>query len=91
MAAIEPPFPARNPREKRGRPASIPADVAAATRGAGRQLGLTCYGCDFVRGPGGWSLVDTNAFPGYKGAHGAPEALVAEIGRVADGRALEMP
>ncbi|MDP9485286.1 MAG: hypothetical protein M3Q49_05755 [Actinomycetota bacterium] len=89
MAAIERPFPARGLQEKLGRPADVPEEVAAAAREAGRLLGLTCYGCDFVRGPEGWSLVDTNAFPGYKGLEGAPEALAAEIERAAEERAME--
>jgi ribosomal protein S6--L-glutamate ligase len=83
MAAIERPFPAESLSAKLGRPARVPDEVAAATREAGRLLGLTCFGCDFVDGPGGWTLVDVNAFPGYKGAQGAPEALVAEISRAA--------
>jgi hypothetical protein len=36
-----------------------------------------------VKGPDGWVLVDVNAFPGYKGAIGSPEALTAEISRFA--------
>ena len=82
-AAIERPFPAESFREKLGRPADIPEDVADASREAGRLLGLACYGCDFVRGPEGWALVDVNAFPGYKGVEGAPEALEAEISHAA--------
>jgi ribosomal protein S6--L-glutamate ligase len=81
MTAIDRPFPAESLQDKLGRPAGIPEEVAAATREAGRLLGLTCFGCDFVEGPDGWTLVDVNAFPGYKGAEGAPEALVAEISR----------
>jgi ribosomal protein S6--L-glutamate ligase len=84
MAAIKRPFPAESLSAKLGRPACVPEDVAAATREAGRLLGLTCFGCDFVEGPGGWTLVDVNAFPGYKGVEGAPEALVAEISRMAE-------
>jgi len=83
MAAIERPFPATSLEEKLGRPADVPEEVAEATREAGRLLGLTCYGCDFVRGPDGWVMVDVNAFPGYKGAEEAPAALVAEVSRAA--------
>jgi ribosomal protein S6--L-glutamate ligase len=84
MAAIERPFPATSLEEKLGRPADVPEEVAEATREAGRLLGLTCYGCDFVRGPDGWVMVDVNAFPGYKGVDGAAEALVEEISRAAE-------
>jgi ribosomal protein S6--L-glutamate ligase len=79
MAAINRPFPATTLSAKRGHPVVLPDPAAAAAREAGRLLGLRCYGCDFVSGPHGWTLVDVNAFPGYKGAAEAPEALAAEI------------
>ena len=79
MAAIERPFPAASYADKHGRPSSLLPGVAEVAREAGRLLGLDCFGCDFVKGPDGWTLVDVNAFPGYKGAVGAPEALAAEI------------
>jgi ribosomal protein S6--L-glutamate ligase len=66
---------------KLGRPAELPTEVADATRHVGALLGLSCFGVDFVRGPDGWVMVDVNAFPGYKGAPGAVEALVDEIAR----------
>lgn len=81
MTAIERPFPARTFAEKLGRPTALPADVAQTSRQTGALLGLSCYGIDYVRGADGWALVDVNAFPGYKGADGAPEALVTEIVR----------
>lgn len=81
LTAIERPFPARTLTAKLGHPVDLPSEVAEATRKAGALLGLTCFGADFVRGADGWALVDVNAFPGYKGAAGAPEALVAEIVR----------
>jgi ribosomal protein S6--L-glutamate ligase len=83
MAATERPFPAASYTDKLGRPVSLPSSVAEVAREAGRLLRLDCFGCDFVRGPDGWTLVDVNAFPGYKGAIGAPEALTAEISRFA--------
>jgi ribosomal protein S6--L-glutamate ligase len=81
LTAIERPFPARSLAEKLGRAAELPAEVADATRRVGQLLGLTCFGVDFVQGSGGWVMVDVNAFPGYKGAEGVIEALVAEIAR----------
>ena len=84
MAAIERPFPATTLEAKLGRPVRVPPDAAAVAREAGCILGLTCFGCDFVGGRDGWTLVDVNAFPGYKGASGAPEALAAEISRIAE-------
>jgi ribosomal protein S6--L-glutamate ligase len=79
MVATERPFPAASYADKLGRSSPLPPGVAEVTREAGRLLGLGCFGCDFVKGPDGWTLVDVNAFPGYKGAVGAPEALAAEI------------
>jgi ribosomal protein S6--L-glutamate ligase len=83
MTATERPFPAASYADKLGRPAPLPSSVAEVAREAGRLLGLDCFGCDFVKGPDGWVLVDVNAFPGYKGAIGAAEALAAEISRFA--------
>ncbi|MGH2543631.1 MAG: ATP-grasp domain-containing protein [Ardenticatenaceae bacterium] len=85
LAAIERPFPATTYEAKRGRPVQAPPEVVEVARAVSRYLGLTCFGCDFVRAPDGWKLVDVNAFPGYKGAHGAAEAIAAEIARVARG------
>jgi ribosomal protein S6--L-glutamate ligase len=79
MAATERPFPAASYADKHGRPSHLLPGVAEVAREAGWLLGLDCFGCDFVKGPDGWTLVDVNAFPGYKGAVGAPEALAAEI------------
>jgi ribosomal protein S6--L-glutamate ligase len=83
LAAIERPFPARTLAEKRGRPLPVPAEAAEVARAAGELLGLTCFGCDFVRTADSWRLVDVNAFPGYKGAAGAPAALAAAVARAA--------
>ena len=83
MAAIERPFPAHTLEQKRGRAVALPAAVREATARAGRLLGLSAYGCDWVFGEGGWSLVDVNAFPGFKGADGAGVALADTIMGVA--------
>lgn len=83
MTAIERPFPARTLEAKKGQPVPLPDDVADVAATVGRLLGLTCYGCDFIAAADGWMLVDVNAFPGYKGAVAAPEAIAAEVTRVA--------
>lgn len=83
MGAIERRFPAASYAAKLGRPSRIPAGLSDVVREAGRRLGLSCFGCDFVKGPDGWTLVDVNAFPGYKGAEEAPPALATEIIRAA--------
>jgi len=78
-AAIQRPFPATSLIAKRGRSVPLPCEVADICAQVGEQLGLLCYGCDFVAGPDGWTLVDVNAFPGYKGAEGAATALADAI------------
>jgi ribosomal protein S6--L-glutamate ligase len=84
VAAVERPFPATTLETKLGRPVPVPGDAAEVARKVGRLIGLTCFGCDFVEGPDGWTLVDVNAFPGYKGAAEAPVALAAAISRAAE-------
>lgn len=92
LAAIKRPFPAETLAEKRGRPATPPPAVDEIAREVGRLLGLSCYGCDFIRSADGWVLVDVNAFPGYKGLDAAPQAVAAEIERVvADGTSRPSP
>ena len=85
LTAIERPFPASTLAAKQGRPVPVPDGVADVARAAGRLLDLTCFGCDFVAGPDGWTLVDVNAFPGYKGAPAAVAAIAGEIARAAAG------
>ena len=79
MGAIERPFPATTLEEKRGSPVAIPPGVAEIVRSAGTTLGLDCYGCDLVDGPAGWTVVDVNAFPGYKGVDEAAAAISAVV------------
>lgn len=81
LAGVERRFPARTLAEKRGRAVDVPDDIATAVRRVGALLGLSCYGCDVVRGEAGWWIVDVNAFPGYKGRDDAPEAIAGEIER----------
>jgi len=86
MTAIERPFPARTLEAKQGHPVPLPDDVAQVTATVGHHLGLTCYGCDFIAAPDGWMLVDVNAFPGYKGAAAASEAIAAAVAGIAPRR-----
>ena len=52
----------------------------------GRLLGLSVYGVDIILAPGGPTIVDVNAFPGFRGVPGACEALVAMVERLAPGK-----
>ena len=81
LGGVERQFPARTLEEKRGRAVDVPDEIANAVRRAGALLGLSCYGCDVVRGEAGWWIVDVNAFPGYKGRDDAPAAIANAIER----------
>jgi ribosomal protein S6--L-glutamate ligase len=75
MWAIARTFPARTLAEKFGTPVPVRADVGAAALAAGQALGLELYGVDFLETAGSFFAVDVNAFPGYKGAPEATQAL----------------
>ena len=83
MAAIERPFPATSYVAKLGRSVPVPAEAGRVARRAADLLGLECCGCDFVAGPDGWTLVDVNAFPGYKGVPAAGPLARVIASRVA--------
>ncbi len=53
-----------------------PAWVAATLR-VGREFDLSLYGVDLLATPHGPSIVDVNAFPGYRGVPDAAAALAA--------------
>lgn len=73
--AVSRPFPAHTLQEKMGTPVDLASDVRAAALTCGQALGLELYGVDFLAAEGRFYVVDVNAFPGYKGAAGAPQAL----------------
>ncbi|MGP3683802.1 ATP-grasp domain-containing protein [Streptomyces sp. IBSNAI002] len=67
-------------------PSELPAGWAALVRATGEAFGLDVYGVDIIDAGGGEPLiVDVNAFPGFRGQPGAPEALAAMALRRADG------
>jgi ribosomal protein S6--L-glutamate ligase len=73
------PFPARTPEEKLGQAIEPPASIATAALECGRALGLEIFGVDFLVSDGMFFVVDLNAFPGFKGASGAPEAIANHL------------
>lgn len=79
VGGLERCYPAETLEQKRGRRVGLSLDVIAATRRVGAVLGLSLYGCDFVRGADGWQLVDVNPFPGYKGIDEAADAIAARV------------
>lgn len=73
--ALRRPYPASTPEDKLGRAVEPAPEFVAAALACGRALGLELYGVDFLVSGDSYSVVDVNAFPGYKGAAAAPEAL----------------
>lgn len=73
--AITRPWPARTPEEKAGTPFILPPALKRAALTCGRALGLELYGVDFLMDGDRFSVVDVNAFPGYKGIADAPHYL----------------
>ncbi|MEU9234784.1 ATP-grasp domain-containing protein [Streptomyces subrutilus] len=59
-------------------PSELPAGWADLVRATGEAFALDVYGVDIIDAGGGEPLiVDVNAFPGFRGQPGAPEALAA--------------
>jgi ribosomal protein S6--L-glutamate ligase len=73
--ALRRPFPAHTLQEKIGTPVSLAPEIQAAALKCGKVLGLELYGVDFLAADGRFYAVDVKAFPGYKGAAGAPWTL----------------
>lgn len=69
-------WPAQTLADKLGRPLDVTDDLARVAVAAGEALGLHVYGVDILVGPHGPTVVDVNAFPGFKGVPAAP-AMVA--------------
>jgi ribosomal protein S6--L-glutamate ligase len=52
-------------------------------RAVGHAFSLHLYGVDVIMSPDGPTIVDVNAFPGFRGVDGAPERLAALVERSA--------
>jgi ribosomal protein S6--L-glutamate ligase len=61
----------------------VPNEWAQVALEIGRVFGLRLYGVDLLMTARGPLVVDVNAFPGFRGVHGASGALVALIEQVA--------
>ncbi|MGA4539374.1 hypothetical protein ACPA54_05215 [Uniformispora flossi] len=71
-------------------PDAVPPDWSGLVRRVGDAFGLSVYGVDLLAASAGPVIVDINAFPGFQGVTGAPEALAelaAEIVAAAESRA----
>lgn len=65
--AIKRVFPAKTKEEKLGTPISDDPELTDLVRRCGQVFGLQLYGVDLVKTPRGYSVIEVNCFPGYKG------------------------
>jgi len=65
--AIKRIFPATTREEKDGKPVGEDPELEDLVRRCGQLFGLELYGVDLVRTPKGYSVIEVNCFPGYKG------------------------
>jgi ribosomal protein S6--L-glutamate ligase len=60
-------FPATTKAEKEGFPVADDPELDDLVRRCGALFGLELYGVDLVKTPKGYSVIEVNCFPGYKG------------------------
>lgn len=65
--AIKRVFPAKTKEEKLGTPVGDDPELVDLVRRCGKLFGLQLYGVDLVKTPKGYSVIEVNCFPGYKG------------------------
>ncbi len=60
-------FPAKTKEEKLGIPVGDHPELEDLVRRCGKLFGLELYGVDLVKTPKGFSVIEVNCFPGFKG------------------------
>ncbi|MGE0132317.1 MAG: RimK family alpha-L-glutamate ligase [Blastocatellales bacterium] len=65
--AIKRVFPAKTKEEKLGTPVGDDPELTDLVLRCGEVFGLQLYGVDLVKTPKGFSVIEVNCFPGYKG------------------------
>jgi len=60
-------FPAKTKEEKLGTPVEDDPQLDDLVRKCGQLFGLKLYGVDLIKTPKGYSVIEVNCFPGYKG------------------------
>src|SRR5687768_8207160 len=65
--AIKRIFPATTKEEKEGTPVADDPELEDLVRRCGKLFGLDLYGVDLVKTSKGYSVIEVNCFPGYKG------------------------
>jgi ribosomal protein S6--L-glutamate ligase len=73
--AIKRIFPAKTKEEKLGMPVGDDPELEDLVRQCGKVFGLELYGVDLVKTPKGYSVIEVNCFPGYKGVPGGGEKI----------------
>ena len=73
--AIKRIFPAKTKEEKLGTPVGDDPELENLVRQCGKVFGLELYGVDLVKTPKGYSVIEVNCFPGYKGVPDGGEKI----------------
>lgn len=73
--AIKRIFPATTKEEKEGTPVKDDPELEDLVRRCGKLFGLELYGVDLVKTSNGYSVIEVNCFPGYKGVPQAGERI----------------
>jgi ribosomal protein S6--L-glutamate ligase len=77
--AIKRVFPATTKEEKLGTPVGDDPALEDLVRRCGEVFGLELYGVDLIRTPVGYSVIEVNCFPGYKGVPDGGTRIVRHI------------
>ncbi|NOT59485.1 MAG: hypothetical protein HOP19_04580 [Acidobacteria bacterium] len=77
--AIKRIFPAKTKEEKLGTPVGNDPELEDLVRQCGKVFGLDLYGVDLVKTPKGYSVIEVNCFPGYKGVPEGGERIAEFI------------
>ena len=73
--AIKRIFPATTKEEKLGTPVGDDPELGGSGAAMRRSLRLQLYGVDLVKTPKGFSVIEVNCFPGYKGVPDGGERI----------------
>ena len=77
--AIKRVFPAKTKEEKLGTPVGDDPELVDLVRRCGKLFGLQLYGVDLVKTPKGYSVIEVNCFPGFKGVPEGGERIAKFI------------
>lgn len=77
--AIKRVFPAKTKEEKLGIPVGDDPELVDLVRRCGKLFGLQLYGVDLVKTPKGYSVIEVNCFPGFKGVPEGGERIAKFI------------